>query len=188
MKKLLVLAVLLSLGGYIALPWYTVERIERTAAEDDVERLAGYIDFPTLRDNLKAGLQEDLRRSMGDDVPPELSDFLSAGTNLLIGPILRQLVTPEGMAELLRGGESLLAFERELYRRSGPPATGDEGSEEVTEDWRLLGWRFDGLNRVHADYGPQGDPQLQLLLQRQGAQWRVVDLQFLPESEKQERD
>nr|WP_255771889.1 DUF2939 domain-containing protein [Microbulbifer guangxiensis] len=183
---MLLVAALLLAGGYVALPWNTVGQIERSAAENDPERLAGYIDFPTLRENLKAGLQEEVRRSMGDEVPPELSDFLSAGASLLAGPILRQLVTPEGMAELLRGGESLLDLQRELNRESTPPQTGEQGQAEAAQEWRLLGWRFTGPSRVSADYGPEKDPQIQLLLERQGLQWRVVDLQFLPEPNHEE--
>lgn len=187
MKKLLLVAVLLLVGGYVGIPWYTVEQIERSAAEEDPEQLAGYIDFPLLRENLKKGLQEDVRSSMGDEVPPELSDFLAAGTNLLVGPILRQLVTPEGMAELLRGGENLLNLERDLFGPKKNPRAGDEKENEAAQEWRLLGWRFSGPDRVSADYGPEGDPQIQLLLQRQGVQWRVVDLQFLPERDTEER-
>ncbi|GAA5525305.1 hypothetical protein Maes01_01871 [Microbulbifer aestuariivivens] len=183
MRKWLYTLVTLLLAAYLALPWYTAEQIGRSAAEDDVQRLAGYIDFTALRGNLQASLQQDLRRSMGDDLPPELGDFLSAGSNLLIGPVLRQLVTPEGIAELLRGGDSLRTLQRELYRLGAPSVPEREMQGPEADAWRLLGWRFTAIDRFRADYGPEGNAQLQLILQRQGMQWRVVDLQFLPASE-----
>ncbi|MFC6977530.1 DUF2939 domain-containing protein [Microbulbifer taiwanensis] len=123
MKKWLCV-VLISLAllaaGYIALPRYTIGQLEQAARNEDSEQLQRHIDFPALRDNLQQGLQRQLRESMGEEVPAELGDFLAAGANLLIAPLLQQLVTPEGIGELLRGGRELREFERELYRQSSP--------------------------------------------------------------------
>lgn len=182
MKKWL-LTILLSLSvvaaGYIALPRYTLEQLVDAAEAENIDRLQRYIDFPALRDNLKAGVQRRLRESMDEAIPEELGELFAAGTNLFIGPILQQLVTPEGIAELLRGGKNLREFERDLYREYPPedsqPMADDEDS---TGDWHLQGWRFVDINRVSADYGGDGDTQLRLILERQGLHWRLVDIEL----------
>jgi len=183
MKKWLLaalVAVVLLAVGYIALPEYTLDRLEQAAETENVEQLQRYIDFPALRDNLKVRLQRQLRESAGDDIPPEFGDLLVAGANLFIGPLLQHLVTPEGIGELLQGGRNLRAFERELYRQSSPSV---EPPPEMEEDggagWHRQRWRFTGFNRVTADYGEDGETQLRLLLERQGMRWRLVDIELL---------
>lgn len=167
-------------AGYIALPRYTVAQLEEAARREDVERLQRYIDFPVLRDNLKARVQERLRRSMDDSVPQELNELFTAGTNLFIGPLLQQLVTPAGVGDLLRGGRNLAEFERELYRQPADGgAGGDTGAPADDGEWQLLGWRLAGLNRATADYGSDGDVQLRLFLERRGLRWRLVDIALL---------
>ncbi|MGL6162448.1 DUF2939 domain-containing protein [Microbulbifer sp.] len=186
-KGLLISALLLALfaGGYTALPWYTAEQIVRAAEAEDIERLRGYIDFPTLRENLKLRLQQRLRESMGESVPEELSELLTAGANLFIVPILNQLVTPEGIGDLLRGGKNLREFERELYRDSLPDGEPVEPDPREREgDWRLLGWHFVDFNRVAADCGDDNGAQLRLILERQGLHWRLVDIALLDRKEE----
>lgn len=185
-KGLLISALLLALfaGGYAALPRYTAEQIVRAAEAEDTERLRRYIDFPTLRENLKLRLQQRLRESMGESVPEELSELFAAGANLFIMPLLNQLVTPEGIGDLLRGGKNLREFERELYRDSLPNGEPVEPAPRDREgDWRLLSWRFLDFNHVAADCGDENGAQLRLILQRQGLHWRLVDIALLDRKE-----
>lgn len=170
-------------AGYIALPRYTIGQLEQAARNENTEQLQRHIDFPALRDNLKLRLQRQLRESVGDEMPEEFGELLSAGANLFIGPLLQQLVTPEGIGELLRGGEELREFERELYRQSSPPPRQPpavESEEEGAEaGWQLQRWRFAGANRVTADYGEGGAAELRLILERRGLHWQLVDIQLL---------
>ncbi len=167
-------------AGYIALPRYTIEQLDQAARNENTEQLQRYIDFPALRDNLKLRLQRRLRESMGEEIPEEFGELLSAGANLFIGPLLQQLVTPEGIGELLRGGEELREFERELYGQSSPtPRQRPEGKEDREAGWHLQRWRFTGANRVTADYGEEGAAELRLILERRGLRWQLVDIQLL---------
>ncbi|WP_193162935.1 DUF2939 domain-containing protein [Microbulbifer hainanensis] len=190
MKKWLwitLLALMVVAAGYVALPRYTVAKLEEAARAEDIEALQQYVDFPALRDNLKVRVQRHLVESMGDSVPPEFGELLTAGTNLFIGPLLRQLVTPRGISDLLRGGKNLQAFERELYRESmGDTVNPPPDDVEQSGDWQLQAWRFTGLNQVSADYGENGEVALRLIMERQGLHWRLVDIALLnDEMEKQ---
>lgn len=180
--KTLILLLILG-GGYIAWPRYSVEQLENAARTEDLDKLQRYIDFPELRDNLQQRLQRQLRDSMGEEIPPELSDLFVAGSNLFMAPLLRQLITPGGVAELLRGGRDLRAFERELYRQQWEPMEEPDrsGPDAVTKEngWQLQGWRLTGLNRAAADYGDGESRELRLILERQGLHWRLVDIALL---------
>ena len=186
--KTLVLLLILA-AAYAAWPRYSVEQLEEAARAEDMDRLQRYIDFPELRGNMQLRLQRHLRESVGEDVPEEWGDLLIAGSNLFMGPLLRQLVTPEGIAELMRGGKDLRAFERELYsQQRGSSAAGPDAGAAEGEDWQLLEWQLTGFNSAEADYGEGGVPQLRLLLQRQGLRWRLVDIVLLENKPDSERE
>ncbi|SFC08183.1 Protein of unknown function [Microbulbifer thermotolerans] len=183
MKKWLTIALVsfaLLAAGYIALPRYAIEQLEMAARDENEEQLQRYIDFPALRDNLRLRLQRKLRESVNGDVPEEFREFLAAGVNLFVSPLLQQLVTPEGIGELLRGGKDLREFELELYRMSSS-VSGDvvDVPENEENTWQLRRWRFVGVNLVSADYGGDTTARLRLILERRGLRWQLVDLHLL---------
>jgi hypothetical protein len=183
-KWLLPGLLLLSLvGAYVAMPWYSAQQIVQAARSDDTEKLASYIDFPSLRGNLKTHLQQRLRDSLGDSLPQELGGLFTAGTDLFIGPLLEQWITPEGIRDLLQGRRDLQQLEERVYgERSGQrqtePAVG-ENAKDRRQSWRLQNWHFTDLNHVAADCGEGDTAQLRLILQRQGLRWRLVDIRLL---------
>ena len=191
MKKWFLLALALLVAAYVGTSWYTAHQIAETAHKEDLQRFRGYIDLPSLHANLKQQLEQRLRDSLGGEASPELSDFLTAGANLFIGPLLQGLVTPEGLAALLRGGDQLWLFERELFRSTDRDGRGGRTMDERDSDngeLELVGLRFAGLGRVAADYGASDTAELRLILERQGVHWRVVDLDFPETDENREQD
>lgn len=170
-------AMALSAVGYMTLPRYTIAKLELAARDGNVEQLQRHIDFPALRDNFKLRLQYRMSEALGEDAPEEMREFLAAGSNLLFGPLLEQLITPENIGDLLKGGRTLYQFERELYRQTSPPAQSIQTQGNTR--WRLWAWRFTGANRVTADYGDERAAQLRLTLERHRLSWRLVDLELL---------
>lgn len=198
MKKTLwsgavVLALLLA--GYVVLPFYALEQLQRAAqmaaAEEPEKRresldtLERYVDFPVLRDNLKLRLQSQLRSSIGNSIPQEFDELVTAGANFFMGPLLQQFINPEGVAELLRGGKDLQSFERELFAQDlqEKPAPVPEKVQPMengsSNGWRRLGWRFTDINHMRADYGEHNRAELRLLMQRNGLHWQLVDIELL---------
>ncbi|WP_444926182.1 DUF2939 domain-containing protein [Microbulbifer sp. TRSA002] len=196
MKKILWmsgLVLVLITAGYVALPFYSIEQLQRAAimAKSDqpqvraesIDMLERYVDFPVLRDNLKIRLQQQLRNSLSNSIPQEFDELLSAGANFFMDPLLQQFITPEGIADLLRGGEDLEAFQREIYRQGGetPDISGNETSaaEENEDSWQRMGWHFTDLNHLSVEYGEHGRPELRMLMQRNGLRWQLVDIQLI---------
>lgn len=171
-------AVALLVAAYVALPWYSAVQLAEAAHNEEIERFRDFVDVPAVRANLKANMQQGLRDSMGSDAPAELSEFLSAGANLFLGPLLEGLVSAESLAALLRGGDALWQFERELSRPGADGAPRGRATAGESDDLQLIGWHFTGFDRVAADYGAAGRSELRLVLERQGLHWRVVDLRF----------
>ncbi|MCO1332756.1 DUF2939 domain-containing protein [Microbulbifer sp. OS29] len=180
--------------GYLALPFYSIGQLQRAAemakSEDpqirgeSIDTLEHYVDFPVLRDNLKVRLQAQLRTSIGNSIPQEFDELLGAGANFFMEPLLQQFITPEGIADLLRGGEDLDEFEREIYRQdsAGSAPEPEPSTGKPKEDaWRRMSWRFTDVNHLSVDYGEQDRAELRLLMQRNGLRWQLVDIELLNE-------
>lgn len=88
-----------------ATPYLTVQQMRSAAAAHDAEKLAGYVDFPALRDSLKTGVQARLagqdRHAGGEPTPASAMGAAVAGA--LLGPLVDQLITPEALGRLLQG-------------------------------------------------------------------------------------
>ncbi|WP_152240332.1 DUF2939 domain-containing protein, partial [Xanthomonas sp. LMG 12461] len=75
MKKWLALLflALLALGGYVvAGPYLAIRGIDQALRERDAAALERYVDFPTLRVNLKAQVDDALVRRAGPDLQSSL--------------------------------------------------------------------------------------------------------------------
>ncbi|MEW5249142.1 DUF2939 domain-containing protein [Microbulbifer discodermiae] len=182
MKKLLVgLLLLLAIATvtYMAMPRYAAGQLVEAARLQDTQGVEQLVDFPRLRENLKQRLQAQLRSSVGDAFPPEFGDLVTAGSGLFITPVLRGLITPAGIADILSGGDSLHQFERELYP---PPSANDDAAEasaDETRHWQLQRWRYLALDRVAVDFGQAEDPHLRLFFSRRGWHWLLTDMALL---------
>ncbi|MBB5211542.1 DUF2939 domain-containing protein [Microbulbifer hydrolyticus] len=189
------LVLILLAGSYAALPWYSARQLIEAAHHEDMAGLARYVDFPRLRMNIRARLKSELQESMGAELPPELGGLFSAGADMLLGPLLDRLISPEGISDLIQGRKDWREFERDLERAFGntgrtpaptqPPETpsigvGGAGAHEHGHRWKLSHWHFSGLNSVEVICGNQGDASsVKLILQRKGLRWQLVDLYLI---------
>jgi len=81
---------------YVASPGWALHQMKAAADSDDPDALNSYIDYPALREDLKA----EIRREMMTEAEKDKSGFgrlgLAIGTSV-IGPAIDGLVTPAGM-------------------------------------------------------------------------------------------
>ncbi|WP_226664746.1 DUF2939 domain-containing protein [Microbulbifer aggregans] len=181
---------------YAALPWYSARQLIEASRQGDVAQMERYIDFPLLRANIKQHLQQELRASMGGNVPQELDGLFNAGSDLILGPVVERLVSPRAIAEFIQGRKEWRELEKELESavvpaddsgRNAPPpkpvekspveSGSDSAAEQARRRWQLQRWSFSGLNQVTVVCGSEADhKQVELYLERQGLRWRLVDL------------
>lgn len=93
MRKWIVAAAavfLLAVGWFFASPWIAMASLRDAAREGDLATLQEKIDFPALRQSVKAEL---IRQINGAEAPADFVDLLVETT-----------ITPEGMAGLLSSG------------------------------------------------------------------------------------
>lgn len=172
----LIATAVLALAGLYATPYATLHQIRKAAAADDAAALASRVDFPALRENLKAGLQQRMldrdRNERGE--PSQASTFGAALAGALLGPMVDALITPEALARVIEGQRPVKAAIGFGKRR---PETGAERPRAKLET--AMG--YESLNRFVFSVRHPGDDEdpIELVLHRDGLiGWKLAELRL----------
>lgn len=178
MKKWLVggvlLVFLLGLATYVvAGPYLALHGIRTALAEQDTARLQKHVDFPALRVNLRAQVEDSLARRAGPDMSSNLFGAAALSiANQVLGRGVDTLVTPMGIAAILQG--------RATWKRAlGETVGGDTYAPAVpAEPLKDAEHRYESLSRFTATvHDADGDPVV-FVLTRQGMRWRLTDIRL----------
>jgi len=85
---------------YLASPGWTLHQMKAAADANDPDALNSYIDYPALREDLKAEIVGQMRAEAKKDKSGFGGLGLAIGT-AMIGPVIHRLVTPAGMRAAL---------------------------------------------------------------------------------------
>jgi hypothetical protein len=145
----------LVVATYFASPYWTAWRIKSAAAAGDGERLASYVDFPSVRDSIRAQVQ-------GNVLNPLESRFrdrrYSALGMLLAGQVANvvvdSMVTPENLASMVNRGKTKPVL---------PDAQRETSADTSTVPSRKpkIGLHYDGLDAFNIE---MRDPDTDALL------------------------
>ncbi|MBO9717872.1 MAG: DUF2939 domain-containing protein [Pseudoxanthomonas sp.] len=170
-----VLVALALLAWVAAGPWLAVRGIEQAIERRDTAALERHVDFPRLRVNLKAQLEDRMVRAAGEDVAGNLLGAVAlAMAGRATGVAVDALATPTGIGALLQG--------HVLWQRAGGRTVGDD-TWAATEPARPLQGahlRYESLSRFTGTVEHANGTRTVFVLQRQGLRWRLVDIR-LPE-------
>lgn len=179
MKKWLIVvsAVLLALAGYVAAgPYLTVRAIKSALQVQDASALAEQVDFPALRNSLKAQLLDAMVREAGEDVQANaFGAFALTMATGLVNATVDAMVTPTGLAGVMEG--------RKVWKNTrdsfGRPATDAQGTP--VEQPGLLHdarYRYESLSRFTATVEDESGKPLVFVLRRDGLQWKLADIRL----------
>ncbi|WDS36744.1 DUF2939 domain-containing protein [Pseudoxanthomonas sp.] len=170
----LVVVLLLACGGFVAAgPYIAIHGIRNALAEQDTGKLERYVDFPTLRINLRAQLQDRIVRAAGIETQ---SSFLGSIALSLAGGAagigVDAMVTPTGIAAILQG--------HSVWKRAtGDTANGDTyGPPRPAEPLKQVSGHYNSLSRFTATTQTDGDAPMTFVFERQGIVWKLVDIQL----------
>lgn len=125
-RGLIVLTIVAMMVALYFTPHLAAARLRAAAQSNDAEGLASYVDFPSLRESARSGLTSRIQTELANRSPSQETAYASLGAVLataLINPMVDTLVTPQGLASLMKG---------EKPRNSQPAnqgATNDPGFE-----------------------------------------------------------
>lgn len=183
MKKLLIIgvagAVVLFGIAWAAAPVLAAQALIRAAKAGDEQKIEALVDFPSLRESLKAELNTELMERMSRD--PRVSESGLGGLGMMLAPMILSgavdaVVTPQVVAQMVRTAEA-----PDPTRRTPAEPTEDK----VEADDIHQAWGYRGLNEFAVTLTPrdQPDDHLALILERRGLfDWKLaaVDLQSAP--------
>lgn len=169
---LLVLALLL---GYVAAgPFITINAIRGAIQSQDSSTLAAHVDFPVLRNNLKAQVDDYLVRRAGPDLQSDLFGALAVRlASGVAGGAVDAMATPAGIGALLQGRSVWNRISGGGVRRNdsyanAPPRDPLQGAE----------YRYETPSRFTATVLDEDGEPVVLVLTRKGLSWKLTDIRL----------
>lgn len=171
-------AVAFGVGGCaVTGPYSTVQHIKHAVKTRDEAELAEYVDFPVLRENLKAQAGEAVGKKAGLDGP--LAELASGFVTVLAGGVIDYFITPQGLAKLMSGEVTSLI--KPPYGRPDAGAAdhdsepGKKQSEKLFTDAR---YSFDATDQVSVYARNKDSKETRFILTRSGLKWRLTNIVF----------
>jgi len=175
MKRLgwLSLAFLVLLLGYVAAgPLLTINAIRDAVRTEDSRALSRQVDFPALRESLRAQLADAIVREAGPDVQSSLFGALGlrfAGS--AAGAGVDMMVTPVGLSALMRGQRLW-----NLAAGASPMQTApDPVRPAPLEDAH---YRYHSPSRFTATVRDDRGRPIEFVLTRKGLVWKLSDIRL----------
>lgn len=171
-------AVVVLLVVWVASPVLAGQALIRAARAGDEQALDRLVDFPSLRSSLKSELNDAVAAHIGRD--PRVRDSGLGGLGMILAPMLLggavdAVVTPQGVAAMVRTGEAPDPTDRDPPK----PATKDD-DDDIHQSWGYRSFDTFAITLTRRD---DPDRHLALLLDRRGLfDWKLagVDLQTDP--------
>lgn len=164
------------LVAYLASPVFAVRSLINAARTGDEARLERLVDFPAVRDDLKAQLNAQLVRRVRED--PELRDNPLSSLGLVLVPslvagVVDAFVTPEAISAMVQTAEA-----PDLIGEGGRPALAPP--PERPKDIRI-GYGYRGLHRFAGTLTDRSRPheRIDLIMQRRGVfGWKLTQVRL----------
>lgn len=107
-------------------PYIAANNMEKAAKANDSATLSSYIDFPLVKENLKANFNAIIATELAKKKTGDSSDALVAAmATAFISPMVDALVTPENLAMIMQGNKPNLGKSNPSTEKkaSGAPDT-----------------------------------------------------------------
>jgi hypothetical protein len=174
----LTVAVVLTAGYYFASPLLAMNDLKSAFLDKNADKVNRYIDYPSLREDLKGQLMAAAIKDMQAD--PEMNDNPFAGlVAAMVGPLVNAMVdsyvTPSGMKTIMALSTGQEVSQDETSKNLV------ERAKELDEALKKTSFGYEGLDTFYLTAtGDDGD-QTKLLFARSGfADWKLKGV-VLPE-------
>lgn len=178
-KAVIVIAVVATIGGavwcYVS-PYLALERLKAAAQNGDAAELAELVDFPSVRESLKAGLKASVLREM---IPVENNPVAALGllmAGALVDPLVDAFVSPSAIAALLEGqrpANAQVSPDTPRDAKIGPSIQAPDRGPEVQ-----MG--YEGLSTFIVRFREKesGQDGITLVMKRHGLSWKLTAIKL----------
>jgi hypothetical protein len=99
-----IIGLLLIVLGYVyATPYLVLNKMKNAAQAGDSAKLSEYIDYSSVRQNLKDQINSHMLQELGIDEQSRLANLGQKLASTLLDKMVDSMVTPEGMTMVLQG-------------------------------------------------------------------------------------
>ena len=169
-------------ASYFVSPIIALHGLTTAAKAGDRAKLERSVDFPAVRESLKAQLKAAMAREVNAD--PKLRDnpFAALGQMLLVGVIDKAVdayATPDAIAQMVATNKA-----PERISTDAPPPPPVEQPKPKPKSTTQARYAYQGLNHFHATYRDKADrpgDELGLVMERRGLfTWKLVKIELPP--------
>lgn len=107
MKKFLLIAFFIAASaGFYATPYYSASQMQQAAQANDSSKLNSYIDYPMVKESLKASLHSSIGHSLlKNKTDSGMNAFAAMFAAAFVNPLVDGLVTPENISLMLQANQ-----------------------------------------------------------------------------------
>ncbi|GHH56381.1 DUF2939 domain-containing protein [[Pseudomonas] boreopolis] len=164
------------LGYVVSGPYLAIRAIGQAIERQDTAALGRHVDFPALRANLKAQVDDYLVRQAGPGLQSSLlGAFALRAAGGVAGAGVDAVATPAGIGALLQG--------RTLWKRAtgdtvGGATVGGDTYAAPRPDRPLARYegRFDSISRFSATVHTEAGTPVVFVLGRDGLRWKLTNI------------
>lgn len=180
-KKLVLGLIVLLIACWIyASPYLAVQGVKKAVKNGDAVALADYVNFPALKESLKASFTAQMTKSMGKMKDNPFSALGVGMANALINPMIDALVSPEGLSGMMNGHPNIANLKEEKIQEARSGANDDEP---------IVKMGYESFNRFTVKASDKSNPTLEITMVflRDGLSWKLSAIKFpIEEIEKLE--
>lgn len=167
------LIVLLIACWIYATPYLAVRNMKEAVKNGDAVALADYVNFPALKESLKASFNVQMTKSMAEMKGNPLFAVLGANiANALIDPMLESLVSPEGLAVMMQGHKPSPSTQKEEKKQ--------EARSDASNDEPIVIMGYENINRFTVKTTDKTNPtqEVTMVFLRDGMSWKLSAVRF----------
>ena len=174
---IVMVSVIIVLGGvgFYCTPYLAYRNMRIAAENKDTEALNSYVDFPSLKESLKANLNDKIARDSGGKGEGDAMDKLGAAiASAFINPMIDAFVTPEGLAMIVRGSIP----DRKRSKRSSENKSEDSSEKKSShkDSGTEASMHYENFNSFVVAFKEKGstEDQVHLVYKRHGfISWKL---------------
>jgi len=169
-------------GAWLASPYLAIHEIRSGARERDPDRIIRHIDFPALREDLKAQLIGIMTRKMQSD-PGMAANPFSGLAAVIVVPMVNSMIdayiTPSG----IKGMIYATAPSQAPSRSNNPlESTLQRLPSELNDTLSSASLNYNGFNRFVVTSKTDAGKNVRFKFNRSGfADWKLVSIELPPE-------
>ena len=160
-RALLIVAALVLAAGaawYVAAPWLTLQQMRAAAQADDADALSAHVDYPALREDLKAEVMAQVMAEAQKDKSGGGALGMAIGA-AMVGPMIDGFVTPAGLKA---------AFAANRKKRAAGASMPAGNAFDVGEDVEIERRSFDEFV-----VGKPSGKDARMVFRRHGLGWKL---------------